>query len=284
MQNESPRRKPEVALTIAGHDPSSGAGVTADLQVFTAHGLFGISCPTALTVQSTLGVSRVQATDPDLLAEMLAYLAEDLTPDGVKIGMLANGAVIDVVAQFLSTLENDIPVVLDPVLSSSSGRVLLEASALGSLRADLFPWISCLTPNREEFAFLSRETSMSPDALIDEAMEFLHKSGLKRMVVTGGDCGTAACDDLLVSTDAPPAWLKGTRVETTSTHGTGCAFSSALLSNFVLGEGFRSAASLAKSYVEESLQSAPGLGHGRGPMHLARDEDWTSTRRRTDFR
>ncbi len=261
--------QPPVVLTIAGFDPSSGAGATADLQVFAAHGLFGTACPTALTVQSTMGVARVQVTDPTLLREMLTHLTRDMPPAGVKIGMLGDVAVTRVVAEFLQVLHEDrvIPIVVDPVLQSSSGAMLLDEEAVATLVADLLPHATCMTPNHKELARLLGRGDFLPEDLGEAAAILLQRTGAESVVVTGGDDDPPA--DLFLQQQRNPIWLTGQRVDTRATHGTGCAFSSALLSRIVLGDCLLDAAKQAKLYVENSLRSAPQLGSGKGPMKLS---------------
>ena len=155
--------KPKVVLTIAGFDPSSGAGITADLQVFAAHGLFGTAAITALTVQSTLGVSYVEAVSAKTLRATLDHLVADLPPAGIKIGMLGSAEAVRTVADFVRSLSDvdgslKVPVVLDPVLRSSSGAALLVPEALEALRAELLPLVSWITPNLQELIQLVRST------------------------------------------------------------------------------------------------------------------------------
>lgn len=260
--------KPPVMLTIAGFDPSSGAGISVDQRVFAAHGFFATACITALTVQSTMGVRRVEPVEATLLAEMLDCLADDLPPAGVKIGMLGNEAICEVVADFLLRLhkESAVPIVLDPVLRSSSGASLFEGKALDSLRDRLLPQVTCITPNREEFTLLAGAPIPASDrrALEAEAVKFLATYGCGAVIITGGDAVTP--EDLVVPPGVPLHWMEGSHIETTSTHGTGCVFSSALLSNLVRGKAIVEAAEAAKRYVERALRSAPGLGRGRGPL------------------
>jgi hydroxymethylpyrimidine/phosphomethylpyrimidine kinase len=255
-----------IALTVAGFDPSSGAGITADLQVFAAHGLFGTSAITALTVQSTVGVQAVRPTDPDLLLATLQFVSADLPASGVKVGMLGSDANVVVLAKFLSHAPSGIPVVLDPVLRSSSGRDLLEPKALRRLHSDLLPLVGWITPNWAELEALTgfrvRNFEQARDAA--DALGKLHPA--LSIVVTGGDSPEPV--DLLRIPGGAIQTFPGDRIETTSTHGTGCAFSAALLSRLILGDAPAQAVAGAKSYVIEALRSAPGLGRGRGPLNL----------------
>ncbi len=262
--------KPPVVLTIAGFDPSSGAGATADLQVFASLGLFGTACLTALTVQSTMGVAKVSPVDASLLEEMLTHLTRDLSPAGIKIGMLGNAAVTQVVGKFLKKMcaRSALPVIIDPVLRSSSGASLLDEDALEVLQDQVFPHATCITPNRAELAHLCRLEIVTTSDVGEAAQDLLHRTGAKSVIVTDGDGEQPT--DLLVLAKGKPLQLEGTRVLTSSTHGTGCAFSSALLGHLVLGDDLTRAATAAKRFVEDSLRQAPGLGGGRGPMKLSR--------------
>jgi hydroxymethylpyrimidine/phosphomethylpyrimidine kinase len=264
--------KPSTALTIAGFDPSSGAGITADLQVFAAHGLFGTSAITALTVQSTLGVAAVHAADAATLRHTLDHLTTDLPPAGIKIGMLANGTIVETVASFLQFLISDqpknlgLPIVLDPVILSSSGAALLDPVGLRCLHETLLKHVNWITPNWQELALLA-EKPVSNLAEVEAALNLLgERYPHLSIVATAGDRETPV--ELLRTASGEFHQFAGLHVETTSTHGTGCAFSSALLSRLILGDAPTAAVSAAKSYVEGALRNAPGIGHGKGPMDL----------------
>jgi hydroxymethylpyrimidine/phosphomethylpyrimidine kinase len=259
-----------VALTVAGYDPSSGAGITADLQVFSAHGIFGVSAVTALTVQSTVGVAGVQPVAGEWLRRTLEHLWEDLPAAGVKIGMLGSAEAVGVVAEFFRKPRaggGGFPVVLDPVLRSSSGRELLPADGVERMREELLPQVDVITPNWAELGMLAGKKVRGVEEA-REAMEILgtRYPGLK-VVATGGDAAGEPVD-VLREARGEVVEFRGERVETNSTHGTGCAFSSALLARLVRGETLREAVGGAKSYVAEALRRAPGFGSGRGPMEL----------------
>ncbi len=264
--------KPPIALTIAGFDPSSGAGITADLQVFSAHGVFGTSAITALTIQSTIGVAAVDLIWPSNLRETLHHLTADLPPAGIKIGMLGSVEMVREVIDFLqpqdgiSTVKSQIPVVLDPVLRSTSGSSLLDPQGVELLREQLLDKVTWITPNWQELAILT-ETSITS---LDEAAASLdvlhHRYPDLYAVATGGDQATPT--DLLLTPAGEIHRFAGKRVATTSTHGTGCAFSSALLSRLILGDEPIAAVTASKHYVTGALRHAPGIGNGRGPLDL----------------
>ena len=249
--------------------------MTADLQTFAAHGVFGICALTALTVQSTRGVRRTQLLDGALLRDTLSCLEDDLPPAGIKIGMLGSVELVGVVVRYLESVRarRQVYVVLDPVLRSSSGALLLDEAGVSALYKDLLPLCDCVTPNRAEVTVLSRVITPGENALLeerdvlDQARDVQKQTGGRELIVTGGD-GAGMPTDLILGPADDPAWLAGVRVETMATHGTGCAFSSALLSRRLLGDDLQGAALAAKRYVEDALATAPRLGGGRGPMNL----------------
>lgn len=257
---------PSVALTIAGFDPSSGAGITADLSVFAAHGLYGTSAITATTVQSTKGVAAIRAADPAWLQRTLEHLSGDLPAAGIKLGILATDPIVRLISEFLRTVPRRVPVVYDPVLHASSGMELMDPSAMRRIHAELLPVIGWITPNWSELSILTGERVRTLEEA-SRAADLLGKPhpGL-HIVVTGGDQEEPI--DLLRTPGGAFQTFLGERVETTSTHGTGCAFSAALLSRLVQGEPPAKAVANAKAYVTEALRTAPGLGSGRGPLNL----------------
>ena len=254
-------------LTIAGFDPSSGAGIAADLQVFAAHRNFGISAITALTVQSTQGVFAVESVPAHVLQEMLFRLDDDLPADAIKIGMLSGAPQVRVVAQFLSR-RPAVPVVLDPVLRSSSGRTLLDAEGIAALRGELLPLVSVVTPNWGELEVLSGMPCGSAADAYSATQTLAQSFPQLAVVATGGDRDPP--DDLLWM-DGVGRWLAGERIDTTSTHGTGCAFSSAIACGLAAGMPLPESVAAAKVYVAEAMRRARPRGKGRGPLHLA----WT---------
>ena len=264
--------KPPIALTIAGFDPSNGAGVTADLQVFAAHGLFGTSAITALTIQSTIGVAAVDLIWPSNLRETLHHLTIDLPPAGIKIGMLGSVEMVREVVDYLqhpeefAPLKALIPIVLDPVLRSSSGSALLDPQGLELLREQLLDQVTWITPNWQELALLAGTEVTTINGAAGALDVLHHRYPHLHAVATGGD--QTAPIDLLLTPVGEIHQFRGKRIETTSTHGTGCAFSSALLSRLILRDSPLAAVTTAKRYVEGALQHAPGLGNGRGPLDL----------------
>jgi hydroxymethylpyrimidine/phosphomethylpyrimidine kinase len=269
VKNAEKERMPRpIALTIAGFDPSSGAGVTADLKTFAAHGIYGVACISALTVQSTMGVRSVEPLSPDSVRQTLDCLAQDVSFDGVKIGMLGSSGVAGEVA---TVLEGVSPgrIVLDPVLRSSSGAPLIDSDGVRVIREKLLPRVGWITPNLDELAVLTdgpvtREQIASAAFRLKE-IATCAGNGELNVVVTGGHLNRP--DDFLLTAEGEQTWLQGEKIDTNATHGTGCAFSSALLSALIFGHKGVDAVASAKAYVTEALRAAYPVGKGKGPMN-----------------
>jgi len=275
--------KPPVVLTIAGFDPSSGAGVTADIKTIAAHGCYGVACITAMTVQSTAGVKRVEPVDPVLVKDTLEELAADLNIAAVHIGMLGSGKVGKAVADFLSASASGksagprqgtarLPnIVLDPVLKSSSGADLLDSAGVKLLIDRLIPLCDVITPNIDEAAALTGAKVTEPEEMKAAAAK-LHEMGVAAVVVTGGHLDKAL--DLLSFTakrGIEQEIFKAERQRSNSTHGTGCAFATAMACHLALDRGLAEATLLAKTYVTAAIANGQPLGKGTGPVnHLYR--------------
>src|ERR1035437_4134884 len=262
---------PPVVLTIAGFDPSSGAGITADIKTIAAHECFGVACITALTIQSTRGVRRVEGVDPKIIAETLQELVSDFAVEAVHIGMLGNERVVAVVADFLGqafTGKARLPhVVLDPVLKSSSGADLLDAAGARLLIERLISLAELVTPNLDEASVLTGMAVTNLDQMRKAAAR-LHSLGAANVVVTGGHLEKAI--DLLSFTTIrgiEKEVFKADRQRSNSTHGTGCAFSTALACHLAHGRGIPEAVLLSKAYVSAAIANAHPLGKGVGPVH-----------------
>jgi hydroxymethylpyrimidine/phosphomethylpyrimidine kinase len=273
MANSQP-----VVLSIAGYDPSSGAGVTADIKTLAAHGCYGVSCITALTVQSTTGVTQVQAVSGKLVADTLYELAKDFQISAVRIGMLGSAEVVEAVAEGLKKA-NFPNIVLDPIFKSSSGATLLDKKGIDVLRQKLVSLSTVITPNADEaIALTGLPVSNLPE--MKAAASKLHELGAKNVVVTGGDMSSAtrekAIDLLSMQTEAGCVQeeFSSERVKSKSTHGTGCAFATALAANLALGRQLSDAVVLAKAFVKKAISQAHPLGRGVGPLnHLYRLEE-----------
>jgi hydroxymethylpyrimidine/phosphomethylpyrimidine kinase len=267
---EQTRISPPICLTVAGFDPSSGAGITADLKTFAAHAVYGVAAITALTVQSTTGVRAVEPVAPSLLRETLECLAADVTLDAVKIGMLGTAGAVAEVERFLQAHpELRDRTVLDPVCRSSSGAALLEQEGVALIVERLLGLVGWVTPNLDELAVLTGSPVVGRDevpTLAERLARLATSAGSPalRIVVTGGHLD---CPDDYVHIDGKGSWISGVRVQTTSTHGTGCAFSSALAAGLANGLAGIAAVHAAKEYVTEALRAAVPIGRGHGPMH-----------------
>jgi hydroxymethylpyrimidine/phosphomethylpyrimidine kinase len=257
---------PPVVLTIAGFDPSSGAGVTADIKTIAAHGCYGVACITALTVQSTAGVKRVEPVDASLIKETLAELTSDMEVTAVRIGMLGSAEVVEAVAAFLK--ENKLPnVVMDPILKSSSVAKLLDREGAQLLAKSLLPLATVVTPNVDEASAMTGLPVTNADQMRAAAHK-LHDMGASSVVVTGGHLDKAI--DLLSFRGVKgieQETFKSERQRSNSTHGTGCAFATAMACHLAQGRGLPEAVLLAKAYVAAAIANAFPMGKGVGPVH-----------------
>ena len=255
--------RPPVILTIAGFDPSSGAGVTADLQTISAHGCFGVSAITAMTVQNTEGVRRVEPQSPNLVRQTLFVLADDFEIAAVKVGLLGDAEVARAVAMFLEQLAPP-NLVVDPILKSSSGATLLDEGGQEVLVQRIFPLARVVTPNADEVGVLiSTPVRTSAEAARGK---WLLKTGAKNVVVTGGHLPDNA--DLLFTSAGEQIQIPGELIDSPNTHGTGCAFSTAIACHLAKGLEVELAVYRAKEFVREPIRTAPGIGKGKGPMNL----------------
>jgi hydroxymethylpyrimidine/phosphomethylpyrimidine kinase len=257
---------PPVVLTIAGFDPSSGAGITADIKTIAAHGCYGVACITALTVQSTAGVRRVEPVSASLIRDTLQELTSDMEVAAVRIGMLGSAEVVGAVAAFLK--DKKLPnVVMDPVLKSSSGTKLLDREGAQLLAKSLLPLATVVTPNVEEASAMTGMPVTNPDQMRAAARK-LHEMGASSVVVTGGHLDKAI--DLLSfhgTRGIEQETFKSERQRSNSTHGTGCAFATAVACHLAQGRGLPEAVLLAKAYVAAAIANAYPMGKGVGPVH-----------------
>lgn len=257
---------PPVVLAIGGFDPSSGAGISADLKTLAAQGCFGVAAITALTVQNTQGVRAVHAVESKILKESALSLLSDGEVKAIKIGMLANSDNVRTVGEILRE-HASIPVVLDPVIRSSSGAELLEKGGVSVLLAEILRRVRIVTPNLDEASALTGLKVSSVEEM-KAAAEKLVAMGAPAVVVTGGHLKSVADvfhDGSSVET------MVGDRVKPDNTHGTGCTYASALAAHLALSRSLREAVVLAKAYVTEAIRRAYPVGPGRVPLnHLYR--------------
>lgn len=258
---------PRVALTIAGSDPSGGAGIQADLKTFAALGVHGAAVLAALTAQNTHEVRGVHAVPPSFIAAQIEAVFDDLEVAATKVGMLGGAAAIGAVAERLRARAAR-NIVLDPVMVSKSGARLLEPDAIGVLTSALVPLARVLTPNLPEAAVLLACDEASVLGNPRRACEGLLALGCSAVVLKGGHSGGSASNDLFFD-GAEFSTLEAQRVETANTHGTGCTFSAAIAAELARGATPLAAVRSAKSYVDRAIRAAAAwrIGHGHGPVH-----------------
>jgi hydroxymethylpyrimidine/phosphomethylpyrimidine kinase len=254
----------KIALTIAGSDSGGGAGIQADLKTFHQFGVYGTSVIVALTAQNTRGVSGVEAVSEAMVAGQLTALAQDLPPAALKTGMLAEAGLVRLVAKAIR--ENGWqPLVLDPVMVASSGDRLLTTEAEDVIRESLLPLAALVTPNLEEAAVLTGRV-VHDVATMERAGETLLRFGAAAALVKGGHLpGTDDITDVLVTPDGV-RHFHHVRIDTTSTHGTGCTLSAAITAGLALGRPLDTAVVDGLDFVHRAMARAPGLGGGHGPL------------------
>ncbi|KAA5828822.1 bifunctional hydroxymethylpyrimidine kinase/phosphomethylpyrimidine kinase [Saccharopolyspora hirsuta] len=254
-------------LTIAGTDPSGGAGVQADLKTFSAHGAYGMSVITALVAQTTTGVAEVHEVPPEFITSQLVTLLDDVRVDAVKIGMLANAEVIRAVIEVLDRYAPP-HVVLDPVMVAKSGDRLLAPEAVGALRDELLPRVDLITPNLPEAADLLGEPELTDVEGMPAQAERLAGLGAKQVLLKGGHLAGESSVDLLYG-DGIAEFLTSERVVTSNDHGTGCTLSAAIAALRPQRADWLTAVRESKDYLTEALRASERLdvGHGHGPVH-----------------
>jgi hydroxymethylpyrimidine/phosphomethylpyrimidine kinase len=257
----------KTALTIAGSDSGGGAGIQADLKTFAAFGVYGTSAITAVTAQNTVGIATVAPLSADLVTAQIEAIAGDVQIHATKVGMVATAAIVEAVAAAIEEL--DLPmVVLDPVLVSSSGERLLDADGVQALCRELLPLARVVTPNIPEAEALSGRRIRSLDDARDAARR-LRDMGARAVIITGGHApGTTEYAELtdvvdLLVEERTVHEFRTARVESRPTHGTGCAFASAVAAGLALGFALTDAARDAQEYVAGAIRHGLAIGHGR---------------------
>ncbi len=252
---------PPVALTIAGSDPSGGAGLQADLRTFHQFGVYGTTVVTLITVQNTVRASRVEILDPRLVGEQLDAVLQDLPPGAIKTGALGSAAIVEVIASRSFAC----PLVIDPVMIGKHGARLIDADARASLRSLLLPRASLITPNLDEAAELAGMEVSDSDGM-REAAKRIAVFGVPSVLIKGGHLEGDAVDVL---------WHGGVfseyrseRLQTRHTHGTGCTYSAAITACLAQGFSIPEAVGKAKKFIHEAIRTAPGLGAGSGPLNF----------------
>ena len=252
-----------IALTIAGSDPSGGAGLQADLKTFHQFGVFGTSVVTLLTVQNTQGVEAVEHVAAEFVKGQLTAVTSDLPPAAAKTAALGTAELIEVVASCMSVL--DCPIVVDPVMVSKHGHQLIEAAAIEVLRSELIPAAYLVTPNRHEAEKLT-QIRIEDAASMQNAAREIRQLGAQNVLIKGGNQGGAAVDLLLADEDF--MFLKHDYVTSSRTHGSGCVLSAAVTSGLALGCDLVNAVRAAKDFVTRGIVHAEPIGKGQGPLNL----------------
>jgi hydroxymethylpyrimidine/phosphomethylpyrimidine kinase len=262
-----------IALTIAGSDPSGGAGIQADLKTFHQLGVYGTSAITLITIQNTTRVSFVQTLDPELVAGQIEAVLEDLPPQAAKTGALGTSAIIEAVASRWRT--SNCPLVVDPVMISKHGAPLIDATARAALRELLIPQAALVTPNLHEAAELAGFPVEDPEQMKDAALK-IAQFGPGAVLIKGGHLAGDETVDLLYHNGAFTEF-RAPRVETRHTHGTGCTYSAAITAFMARGLAMPDAVASAKSFIDEAIRTNPGLGSGCGPVnHWANWANWAN--------
>ncbi|MEE8398249.1 MAG: bifunctional hydroxymethylpyrimidine kinase/phosphomethylpyrimidine kinase [Desulfobacterales bacterium] len=254
----------KIALTIAGSDPSGGAGIQADLKTFHAHGVYGVSAITAVTVQNTQRVYDSQEISAQIVHDQIVRLFEDMDIDAVKIGMIPGIPLIEAIADALGKVTLP-PVVLDPVMRSTSGYDLLKPDGKDALVRNLFPMADVVTPNVYEAGSLTGKMIATPDDMKTAARDII-AMGAGNVVIKGGDLESDHATDLLYD-GSQFRTLNSPKIVTSNTHGTGCTFSSAIAAHMARGKDFFDATAAAKTYVTGAIKHALAIGRGHGPTH-----------------
>ena len=250
------------ALSIAGSDPSGGAGIQADLKTMTVNGVYGMSAITALTAQNTTGVTGIMEVTPEILEQQLDAIFTDIYPDAIKTGMVSSSELIRVISAKIKQYDAT-NIVVDPVMVATSGAKLISDEAIGTLKEFLLPLATVITPNIPEAEVLSDMKITSEDDMVTAAKVIFERFGCAVLCKGGHQVNDA--NDLLYTADGP-VWFKGKRIDNPNTHGTGCTLSSAIASNLAKGETLENAVKNAKDYISGALAAMLDLGKGSGPM------------------
>jgi len=254
---------PPIALSIAGSDSGGGAGIQADLKTFSALQVHGCSALTCVTAQNTCGVSRVDALPPEALTAQIEAVLSDLPVAAIKTGMLLNRGLIEATAAALAPLL--IPRLIDPVMVSRAGSLLLEPQAIEAYRQLLLPLAELITPNLHEARLLSGLPITTP-AEVEQAAALLLEQGPAAVLIKGGGLADLRGSDYLLQADGQGCWLRSTTIDTPHTHGSGCTLAAAITAWRARGLPLLEAVTAAKVYVEGGLRHALAIGAGQGPL------------------
>ncbi len=255
----------KIALSIAGSDPSGGAGIQADIKTFQSIGVFGMGVITAVTVQNTKKVFAIQEIKPELVFDQIFCIFEDSEINAIKIGMVYNEAIIKAVASAITRLKIKPPVIIDPVMISKSGYPLLSADASSDLINILMPMADIITPNIPEAESLTGIVITNVEDMKSAAYMIAEKTGTK-VIVKGGHLDSDFAYDVIYD-GMSFSVVDAVKIKTRNTHGTGCAFSSAITAYMALGDDFSTAVKKAKDYITCAIEHGLDIGHGAGSPH-----------------
>lgn len=252
-----------IALTVAGTDPTGGAGVLADIKSFHSREVYGMSAVTSLTAQNTMGVQDVFNVPADFLEAQLESIFSDEMPDAMKSGMIATEEMMRVLKKYV--MKYEIPLVIDPVMISTSGHNLISEDAIDYLRDELLPAALTVTPNIMEAEKLTGVSIENEEDVRKAAKVFIEEIGVKSVIIKGGHLKGAAVD-YLFETDSETS-LSSDRVDTHHTHGTGCTFSAVITAELAKGKTLKEAFQTGKNYITKAIRETPEIGRGDGPVN-----------------
>ncbi len=267
VKEEPAKKQPPRILSIAGSDSSGGAGIQADIKTITMLGGYAMSAITTVTAQNSVGVQAVVPISGDAVGQQITSCVRDIGVDAIKIGMVHDTDIIAHMHEALSEAlsDADVPIILDPVMISTTGAALIAPDALSAMREQLFPMATLITPNLPELGHLVERSLTSTRQMI-EAAEELSKATGAAILAKGGHTQDARIIDILIRPDARAVQFDHARIETPHTHGTGCTLSSAIATLLGHGQSLEHAVRLGRNFVVRAIESAPGFGAGSGPL------------------
>ena len=255
--------KLNIALTIAGTDPTGGAGIMADLKSFQAREVYGMAVVTSVVAQNTLGVQMIRNLDLDILEEQLKSVFNDITPDSIKTGMIANADMMKLIKKYLP---KDVPYVVDPVMVATSGDKLIDDVARKHLKEEILPLATIITPNVPEAEEIVGFKIVTEDDVNRAGKFIINEVGCKSVVIKGGHLTGEAKDYLFLNDGTNKVWTSE-RFNTNHTHGTGCTFSAVITAELAKGKSIIEAVDIGKKFITAAIKHTPEIGHGNGPVN-----------------
>ena len=258
--------KLNIALTIAGTDPTGGAGIMADLKSFQAREVYGMAVVTSVVAQNTLGVQMIRNLDLDILEAQLKSVFDDITPNSIKTGMIANADMMKLIKKYLP---KDVPYVVDPVMVATSGDKLIDDVARKHLKEEILPLATIITPNVPEAEEIVDFKIVTEDDVNRAGKFIIDEVGCKSVVIKGGHLKGEAKDYLFLNDGTKKVWTSE-RFKTNHTHGTGCTFSAVITAELAKGKSIVEAVDIGKKFITAAIKYTPEIGHGNGPVnHIA---------------